>query len=130
MRVLLVDDEQVSLSKLTKIMSQYGDCLSVTSGRQALDAFVQAWQDWRPFDLICMDMSMPEMDGSETLLEIREMERGKKVSGRHMVKVLMVTAHADRDSIVTCIQAGCDDYLAKPFNMATIREKLERLGLA
>ena len=130
MRILIVDDELVSRKKIEKIMAKFGECLSVESGSEAIEAFRWAWIDWRPFDLICLDVSMPDTDGTEVLFEVRRMEDDHKVADKHRVKVLMITAHTDRDTIVTCVQAGCDGYLSKPLNLTAITDKLEELGLA
>lgn len=130
MRILLVDDEAVSLKKLDTIMSQLGDTLPVLSGADAIEAFKQAWADWRPFDLLCLDVSMPEVDGTEVLYEVRRLEKEKSVEEDKRIKILMVTSHSDRDTVMTCVQAGCDGYIFKPFNFTTLMDKLESIGLA
>ena len=71
---------------------------------------------------------MPEMDGTEVLLEIRELENQKKIPREKQVKILMVTSHSDRDNIITCIQAECDDYIVKPFDREKILEKIEKIN--
>ena len=126
---LVVDDEIVSRSKMMKIMSSLGDCVAVDSGRAALKAFREAWENWVPFDLITMDVNMPEMDGTQTLYEIRKMETDKGVSEKLKASILMVTARSDRDTIVTCVQAGCDGYITKPFDLNSIKKKLNEIGL-
>ena len=129
MRCLVVDDEVVSRSKMQKILSQYGHCHAVESGQEALTYFMECWAKWQPLDLITLDVKMPEMDGDEVLFSIREMEGKKGVQDRHKARILMVSSLKDKDTVVTCIQAGCDNYVMKPFNSEDIKDKLIKLGL-
>jgi two-component system, chemotaxis family, chemotaxis protein CheY len=127
MKILVVDDETVSLRKMELIMKYYGACDRLENGEAAIEAFVKAWEDWSPYDLITMDMIMPKMNGDETLTKIREMEKQKNVPEDRRVKVIMVTSQADKDTIVACIRAGCDDFISKPFDRTLIEEKLSKL---
>nr|WP_320192353.1 response regulator [uncultured Desulfobacter sp.] len=129
MRILIADDEVVSRSKLQKIMSTFGDCVAVESGHDAVDAFKQAWAEWVPFDLVALDVLMPGMDGMDALLEIRRLEDTKGVVAKHRSKILMVTSQAQRDVVVTCLQAGCDEYIIKPFNLELVNQKISELML-
>ncbi len=128
MRILIADDELVSRSKLEKIMSTFGDCEVVESGSQAVDAFKKAWEEWTPFDLIALDILMPQMNGMDTILEIRRLEAVKRVANKHRAKILMVTSEAERDVVLTCVQAGCNEYIIKPFNLELVTKKLSDLG--
>ena len=67
MRILVVDDELVSREKMKRIMSSLGECDEVTSGQDALKAFMDASAEQKQYDLITLDISMPEMDGTEVL---------------------------------------------------------------
>jgi len=128
MKILVVDDEMVSREKMKMIMSHFGECEAVESGADAVEKFVSAWNCWTPFDLISLDVQMPEMDGVEVLNRIRGMEREKNVSESKRVKVIMVTARSDKDTLMTSIQAGCNDYVVKPFDKALVAKKLTKLG--
>jgi two-component system, chemotaxis family, chemotaxis protein CheY len=127
MKILVVDDETVSQRKMELIMKYYGSCDRMEDGEAAVEAFVKAWEDWSPYDLITLDLVMPKMNGDATLTKIREMEKQKNVPEDRRVKVIMVTSQADKDTIVACIQAGCDDFISKPFDRIIIEEKLSRL---
>ena len=128
MKTLVVDDELVSRKKMQKIMENFGECEAVESGSAAIATFKKALESWMPFDLITLDVLMPKMDGTEVLYTIREIEKEKKIPGEKQVKILMVTSHSDKDTIITSIQAGCDDYIVKPFDREVIIKKLEKLG--
>ncbi len=129
MRTLVVDDELVSRKKLQKIMDSFGECEAVDSGKAAIEAVEEAQKIQKPFDLIALDVSMPEMDGTEVLLEIRDREKENKIPDKTKVKIVMVTSHSDKDTVITCIQAGCDTYITKPFDRNTILNKLRKLDL-
>ena len=129
MKILVVDDDVVIRKKLGAIMESFGQCKTVESGKAAIEAFSKAWDQWAPFDLITLDISMPDMDGTIVLYSIRDMEREKKVREDKKAKIFMVTGSSDKDTVVTSIQAGCDDYITKPFKKDLILEKIRNCGL-
>lgn len=130
MKILVVDDELVSREKMKHIMSSLGECDEVSGGSEALRAFTDARADGWQYDLITLDISMPEMDGTEVLRRIRTMEQEESVSKEDQVKIIMVTSSSEKDIILTCIKLGCSDYVMKPFNKDTVVKKLQDKGLA
>ncbi|CAN2040488.1 putative Chemotaxis protein CheY [Candidatus Magnetomoraceae bacterium gMMP-15] len=128
MRILVVDDEFVSKIKMHKIMESLGECKAVESGKGAIAAFKNAWENWQPFNLISLDISMPDMTGIEVLSKIKSMEKEKQVPDDLKVKIMMVTSHSDKGNITACIAAGCDAFVVKPFDKKVIIKKLEKLG--
>ena len=94
------------------------------SGRQAL----AAWQE-QSFDLILMDVQMPEMDGLEATAMIREQERMGKPEGppRRHIPIVAMTAHAMVGDRERCLAAGMDDYVAKPINASDMFAAIERV---
>ena len=128
MKILVVDDEFVSRHKMARILGKLGECHPVDGGNRAISHFISAWKKWQPYDLITLDISMPDKDGIEVVLELREVEEDKGISPEKRAKVLMVTASSDRESVVTSIQAGCDDYIVKPFDSDSVLQKLKKMG--
>ena len=111
-KILLAEDEYINTTLAIAVLEQVGfEVVSVTNGREA----VAQWQNTL-FDCILMDIQMPEMDGFAAVRKIRELEKG---SGRH-IPIIAMTAHAGKDDRETCLQAGMDDYIAKPFNAAQL----------
>jgi len=129
LNTLIVDDELVSRKTIQKIMMSFGECEAVESGSEAVTAFKQALENGATFNFITLDVTMPEMDGTEVLYEIRNIENEMKIPNENRVKILMVTSQADKETVITCIQAGCDDYITKPFDKGKLMVKLERMGL-
>ncbi|HOC59001.1 MAG: response regulator [Syntrophaceae bacterium] len=130
MKILIADDEPVSRKLMMRIMGHYGEFVAVENGKDAVNAFKAAWNDWVPFNLITLDINMPDKNGLEVLKEIREMESSKKVAAGNVVKIVMVTSTAEKDMIMNCINAGCNDYITKPLDLVTIEAKLVKLGFA
>ena len=129
MKILTIDDELVSREKMKKIMGSFGQCESVENGYDGLELFKAALSAKEPFDLITIDVSMPDMDGTEVLHSMREIEEEFSVPKDARARTIMVTSHSDKDTIITCVQAGCDDYIVKPFDKTVISQKLYRYGL-
>lgn len=129
MRSLVVDDEIVSRKKMEKIMTAFGICVAVENGPDALKAFEESIGKGEVFDLVTLDVSMPGMDGTEVLFEIRMIEQQKNIPKENRVKVIMVTGQSDKDLVITCMQAGCDGYVVKPFDSAIMAEKIKQIGI-
>ncbi|MGD9310019.1 MAG: response regulator [Desulfosarcina sp.] len=129
MKVLVVDDELVSRKKMKKIMQAYGDCQAVDSGTAAIKAYTEALLANEHFGLITLDVSMSDMPGIQVLSTIRTVERSNDIPKEARVKVLMVTALADQATVLASIEAGCDDYLKKPFSLQTVTQKLNQMGV-
>lgn len=106
-KVLLADDDIRNVYALSNLLEKYGMEVHVAeTGKQALEILEQAG----PFDLILMDIMMPEMDGYETIRTIRAMSAFKNLP------IIALTAKAMKEDKEKCIQAGASDYIMKPVN--------------
>lgn len=126
---LIVDDDFVSRTKMSAILGKFGVCQSCHSGQAALEAFVDATNNNKPFQLITLDINMPGMDGKVVLSQIRAMEESRRTPASEQAKILMVTSISDRKMVIKTISAGCNDYLLKPFGARDVITKLEQLSL-
>ena len=129
MRILIIDDEMVSRTKLELIMEYFGDCKTLEHGDDALALFHEAHQEGDPFDLIMLDINLPGMDGIQLLSAIRNAEKKLNIEKSHQAKILMTSSCRDKERIVASVQSGCDDYIGKPFDLNLIRNKLDKLGI-
>ena len=75
MRILIVEDDFASRKFMMNFMSAYGDCDGTVDGMEAVEAYMMALEDEQPYDLICLDVMMPVMDGYQVLNTIRNMEK-------------------------------------------------------
>lgn len=127
---LIVEDDFVSRKIMQKILSVYGECDIAVNGLEAIDAFKLAWKDCQPYDLICMDIMMPIVDGQEALRQIRQIEKGLDVAGADAVKVIMTTALNDKKEVVDAFyQGGASSYFVKPIEVDDFTKELKVLGL-
>jgi len=124
MKILIVDDDVVSSTKMEKILENFGQCTVTGSGDEAINIFQKALDDKDPCTLVTLDISMPGKDGIEVLQCVRDLEKKANIPGHKPATIFMVTSVAQKDSVLSCIQAGCTDYIVKPFNMQTISQKL------
>jgi two-component system sensor histidine kinase/response regulator len=122
LRVLLADDHPINQMVASRILEQQGHRVAIVGdGRAAVEAAGPG-----DFDVILMDVQMPEMDGFEALAAIRSAERG---TGRH-VPIVALTAHAMAGDRERCLTSGFDAYLSKPVHAAALRAPLDRLAEA
>ncbi|HEY8462784.1 MAG TPA: response regulator [Bacillota bacterium] len=130
MRILIAEDDLASRKFLDKFLSAYGDCDLTVDGSEAVDAFKLAWEENQPYDLICLDIMMPNCDGYQALRAIREWEQEKGIIGEKRVKIIMTTALNEPHHVFEAFDAGCEAYAAKPINTKKFIEVMQRLGLA
>ena len=114
MKCLIVEDEFTSRKLLQVYLSDYGNCFVAVNGHEAVEAFREALEENEPYDLICLDIMMPEMDGHETLKAIRRIESEHGIAGLDGVKVIMTTALEDSKDVMGAFKSGCEAYLVKP----------------
>lgn len=129
MRILIAEDDLISRKFLFKFLSQYGDCDLVVDGLEALDAFLISIKDKKPYDLICLDIMMPKVDGVKVLKNIRDFEIQKSIIPEQRSKVIMTTALAETQFVQNAFDIGCDAYAAKPIDIDRFVEVLQKLGL-
>lgn len=126
MRALIVEDDFVSRMVLQKMISAYGQCETAVNGKEALEAFNLAHQEGVPYDLICLDIMMPEMNGIEALRAIREKENDMLIHPMKEAKVVMITAlDTPKDVIEAFYKGGCTSYLVKPIEKEKIVKTLK-----
>lgn len=129
MRILIAEDDMASRRFLYKFLSAYGDCDVTVDGAEAVDAFSLAWEEERPYDLVCLDIMMPNLDGRQALTAIRELENQKAIPETQKAKIIMTTALNDTTQVFDAFESGCEAYAAKPINTEKFIEVMERLGL-
>src|SRR5919204_2653021 len=112
--VLVVEDDALNRKLLAKRLERQGHRVCMAAdGRTGLDLLQS-----EPFDIVLLDILMPEMDGFELLEEIQADERLRPIP------VVMISALEDMDSVVRCVEMGADDYLPKPFDPVLLRARI------
>jgi two-component system chemotaxis response regulator CheY len=128
-RILIAEDDFASRKFMLKFLSQYGDCDLTVDGLEALDAFMLAWDEGRPYDLVCLDIMMPNLDGYKVLKLMRDIEKQKGVEGKSKAKIIMTTALNETADIFTAFDDGCEAYAAKPIDTDKFVQVLQKLKL-
>ena len=128
MKSLIVDDDFFCRRILQSILANYGEAHVAVDGKEALFAFEQALAEEAPYDIICLDIMMPEISGQEVLKTIRELEAKKNIFGLDCVKIIMTTALDDSENIKTAFKEQCESYLIKPISKSKLQKILVDFG--
>lgn len=129
MKSLVVEDNFVCRKTLSLLLRQYGECDIASDGLEALEAVQMALDEGGHYDLICLDIEMPNLHGQACLKGIREREQA---AGLHLgkgAKIVMTTALEDKHNVVTAFRQNADGYLNKPILREPLVEMMDKLGL-
>lgn len=126
MRILIAEDDRLSRVFLKKFLSSYGTCDVAVDGMEALDAFMEAVKQKEPYDLLCLDIMMPRVDGLKVLKAIRVLEKQHNLN--HTC-IMMMTALADVEYVDQALELGCDAYAAKPIDTEKVESVMRNLKL-
>lgn len=129
MKILLAEDDFVTRKFMTGFLSKYGECDVTVDGMEAVDAFMMALEEGEPYDLVCLDIMMPAMDGYQALMSIRNLEKDHEIPEEEQVKVIMTTALNEQENVKMAFDLGCSVYSGKPINQEKFEQALSKLGL-
>jgi two-component system chemotaxis response regulator CheY len=128
MKMLILEDDFASRLVLQRMLLEFGEVHVAANGKEALQMFIGAQNASAPYEVIFLDLMVPEMSGQSVLREMRAYEQQKQIPKAQAALILMITALSDRESVVTAIKNGCDSYLVKPLNPEQLREHLRKFG--
>jgi len=129
LKSLIAEDDYISGVLLHKLLQGYGSAQVARNGKHAVEAVRAALETDEPFDLICLDIMMPEMDGQQTLKQIRALESAKGIDTFKRAKIVMTTALDDYDTVLEAVRGQCDHFIAKPVRKEKLVEVLRKLAL-
>ena len=112
---------------MLKFLTKYAEVDVTVDGQEAVSAFELALEDGEPYDLVCLDVMMPNMDGMEALEAIRQIEAGS-ASGKR-ARVIMTTALNEVNQVDKAFQLGCEGYAVKPINTEKFLMIMDKMGL-
>ena len=129
LKILIAEDDFTCRKLLQSFLSGYGDCFVAINGREAIEAVKDSLEEGQPYDMICLDIMMPEVDGHEALEAIRRIESEHGIMGLDGVKVIITSALDDSTNVVGAFRTGCEAYIVKPISKRNLLDEMEKLGL-
>jgi len=130
LRALVVEDDLASQLVLRTFLSRYGDCHVAANGREAVEAVRASLDRGQGYDLICMDIMMPEMDGREAVRQVRALESARGIISTYGAKIIMTTAVDDVKEVIRCFRELCDSYLVKPIDLGELLSRMKAYRVA
>ncbi len=127
--ILVAEDDFVSRTVIHEILMPFGTCDLAADGREALLAFEESLKEGVRYDVICLDIMMPVMDGTQALERIREIEVKHGIIGSERAKIVMTTALDSMDQVFKAFRLQCDAYLIKPITKAKVLNQLRKLHI-
>lgn len=129
MKILIVEDDFTCRTALQSMLTPYGDVHIAANGNEAIGALTEALDSDSPYELICLDIMMPDLDGQEVLKSFRYAEEKKGILLGHGAKIIMTTALKDGKNVLGAFQEQCDAYLVKPIDKGDLLKHLRELKL-
>ena len=129
MKILMAEDDFVTRKFMVGFLSKYGECDVTVDGMEAVDAFMMALEDGEPYDLVCLDIMMPVLDGYQALMGIRNLEKDRGIPEDKRSKVIMTTALNDEKNVKMAFELGCTIYSGKPIDKERFEQAMKKLGL-
>ena len=130
MRFLVVDDDFATRRLVQRLLHPYGMVDVATDGEEAVAAFSSALDDNEPYDLITLDILLPNVNGQQALREIREIEKERRIPQENNVRIIMISGLDDSKELHDAFFLGeATSYIVKPLNHQVLVQEIEKLGL-
>lgn len=129
MKILVAEDDIASGKFMQKLLSKYGEVVLTRDGIEAVDEFVNAVNENARFDLVCLDIMMPKIDGYKALASIRDAERKLGLARDSRCKVVMISA-LDEGFDASYASDDYEEYICKPIDIMKFDDLIKKLGLA
>jgi two-component system chemotaxis response regulator CheY len=129
MKILIVEDDLTSRFLMQELLKEHGPCDIAVTGDEAVQAVGMALEAGLPYELICLDIMMPEKDGRAALKEIRDLESSRGYRSTEGAKIIMTTTVDDMSVVLGAFYDLCDGYLFKPIAKQKLVDELRKLNL-
>lgn len=129
MRIMIVDDQALNRKHLEFIVKPLGEFEQAENGKEALEKFQKAVWNGTPYNLVLLDIMMPEMDGQEALQKIRKFEDKEGVLPESRAKIIMVTSVDDSKMKLATFKSKADKYIEKPIEKDKLLAMIKSLDI-
>ncbi|NLJ96819.1 MAG: response regulator [Clostridiales bacterium] len=129
MRILIAEDDFITRIYMSRFLSKYGECDIAVDGKEAVEAFSMALDEGMGYDLVCLDIIMPNKDGYQALEQIREIEIANEVPVEERANIVMSSALAEKRNVTKAFNMGCTAYAGKPIDPQKFEKLLKKLDL-
>ena len=129
MKILIAEDDMIGRKLLEKFLNEYGKCDIAVDGIESLEKFIESYENKNPYDLMCLDIMMPKLDGLRVLKAARDYEKKNSIKKRNQTKIIMTTALNDKKTVEKSYEFGCNGYAWKPIDLDKFEEVLVNLDL-
>ncbi len=129
-RILIAEDDMTSRMFIYRLLSQFGECDEVSDGLEAIEACRLSMKEERPYDLICVDIMMPKLDGVKVIKAVREMEINNFILPEKRAKIIITTALTAADLVKEAYYYGIEAYVQKPVKATEFTGLITTLGFA
>ena len=130
LKTLIIDDHSASIALLVSLLVDHCTCLSATTGQEGIELFAEAHKSGEPFDVVLLDILMPDLDGIETLKRIRKIEladREVQLFGKRegLTRIIMQTSSDNpQDFMDSYLKGRCNGFIQKLYSKEEIVEKV------
>lgn len=129
MRILIAEDDFASRKFMLRFLSKYGECDITVDGEEAVEAFTMALDANEGYDLVCLDIMMPVLDGYQALKKMRDIEKEREIPEESAAKIIMTTALNEGRNVTKAFDLGCVAYAGKPIDQEKFENVIRKLGL-
>lgn len=127
---LIVDDDPSCREFVAHFLRDWAECDKAADGYEAVGKFCDALFRGEPYDLVCLDIMMPDCDGHRVIQLIREIEEARGIYGSAGVKMVMTTACRESHHCIRAFREGCESYVTKPLDVQELAGTLADLGFS
>ena len=128
-KILIAEDDFASRKFMMRFLSKYGEVDVTVDGMEAIDAYTMALDANEPYQLVCLDIMMPTLDGYQALKAIRDLEKERNIPEEKCSKIIMTTALSEGRNVTKAFELGCVAYAGKPIDQQKFENVLKKFEL-
>ena len=129
MNILVIEDDSTTHELIKTILSAYNDVVIEETGMAGIERFTDAMINFTYFDVVMVDLGLPDIDGTYTLKLLKRFEKVKAINSSNQAKIIAMTATADENKVKECLMSGCSGFIIKPVTKENLNKALSPYGV-